>query len=99
MYLVRVNKDPQVTVIPESLILPDPSSPFPQTPPTAPVVSPQLLVIGPASSSEETPPLALLGTLLHNFWWPSTLHQMARRSVLSCLLTPNSMVPILLRIG
>ncbi|KAJ9084467.1 hypothetical protein DSO57_1024148 [Entomophthora muscae] len=47
MYPVRGNKDPQVTVIPESLILQDPGSPLPQTPATVPVVSPQLLVIAP----------------------------------------------------
>ncbi|KAJ9078921.1 hypothetical protein DSO57_1001672 [Entomophthora muscae] len=66
MYLVRGNDDPQVTVIPESLILLDSGSPLPQTPPTAPAVSPQLLVIAPAPSSELAPPLALLGMLLHN---------------------------------
>ncbi|KAJ9062406.1 hypothetical protein DSO57_1011083 [Entomophthora muscae] len=66
MYLMRGNKDPQVTVIPESLIFPDSGPPSPQTPPTAPVVSPQLPVIGPAPSSEAAPPLALPDTLLHN---------------------------------
>ncbi|KAJ9062028.1 hypothetical protein DSO57_1015073 [Entomophthora muscae] len=66
MYLVRGNEDPQVTVIPESLILLYPGSPLPQTPPTAPAVSPQLLVIAPAPSSELAPPLALPSTLLHN---------------------------------
>ncbi|KAJ9060278.1 hypothetical protein DSO57_1032512 [Entomophthora muscae] len=30
MYPVRGNKDPQVTVVPESFILPDPGSPFPK---------------------------------------------------------------------
>ncbi|KAJ9054391.1 hypothetical protein DSO57_1015207 [Entomophthora muscae] len=66
MYPVRSNKDPQVTVIPESLILPDPGSPLPQTPATAPVISPQLLVIAPGPSSEAAPMMALPGTLLHN---------------------------------
>ncbi|KAJ9057820.1 hypothetical protein DSO57_1019140 [Entomophthora muscae] len=66
MYPVRGNKDPQVTVILESLILPDSSSPLPQTPATAPVVSPQLLVIAPGPSSEAAPLLALPGTLLHD---------------------------------
>ncbi|KAJ9083760.1 hypothetical protein DSO57_1031443 [Entomophthora muscae] len=66
MYPVRGNKDPQVTVIPESLILLDSGSPLPQTPATAPVVSPQLLVIAPGPSSEAALPLALPGTLLHN---------------------------------
>ncbi|KAJ9086783.1 hypothetical protein DSO57_1000408 [Entomophthora muscae] len=68
MYPVRGNKDPQVTVIPESLILPDSGSPspLPLPPTTAPVVSSQLLVIGPAPSLEAPPPLALPGTLLHN---------------------------------
>ncbi|KAJ9051641.1 hypothetical protein DSO57_1002776 [Entomophthora muscae] len=64
MYSVRGNKDPQVTVILESLILPDTSSPLPQTPATALVDSSQLLVIAPGPSSEAAPPLALPGTLL-----------------------------------
>ncbi|KAJ9062459.1 hypothetical protein DSO57_1010482 [Entomophthora muscae] len=66
MYPVRGNEDPQVTVIPESLILLDSGSPLPQTPPTPPVVPPQLLVIAPAPSSELDPPLALPGMLLHD---------------------------------
>ncbi|KAJ9076606.1 hypothetical protein DSO57_1024476 [Entomophthora muscae] len=66
MYPVRGNKDPQVTVIPESLILLDPASSLPQTSAIAPVVSPQLLVIGPGPLSEAAPPLALPGTLLHD---------------------------------
>ncbi|KAJ9070409.1 hypothetical protein DSO57_1008450 [Entomophthora muscae] len=66
MYPVRDNEDPQVTVIPESLILPDSSSPLPQTPATAPVASLRLLVIGPAPSSEAALPLALPSTLLHD---------------------------------
>ncbi|KAJ9079096.1 hypothetical protein DSO57_1039075 [Entomophthora muscae] len=63
MYPVRGNEDPQVTVIPGSLILPDSGSPLPPTPHTAPVVSPQLLVIAPGLSSEVSPPLSLLGTV------------------------------------
>ncbi|KAJ9063764.1 hypothetical protein DSO57_1037612 [Entomophthora muscae] len=55
MYPVRDNEDPQVTVIPESLILPDYASPLPQTPPTPPAVPPQLLVIAPGSSPELDP--------------------------------------------
>ncbi|KAJ9065173.1 hypothetical protein DSO57_1022474 [Entomophthora muscae] len=66
MYLVRDNKDPQVTVIPDSLILLGSGSLLPQTPATPPVVSPQLLVIGPAPSSEAAPLLALPSMLLHN---------------------------------
>ncbi|KAJ9073508.1 hypothetical protein DSO57_1015838 [Entomophthora muscae] len=66
MYLVRGNKDPQVTVIPESLILLESGSPPPQTPATAPVVTPQLLAIDPAPSLEAAPPLALPGTLLYD---------------------------------
>ncbi|KAJ9086620.1 hypothetical protein DSO57_1001902 [Entomophthora muscae] len=45
----------QVTVIPESLILPDYVSPPPQTLPTPPAASPQLLVLAPATSSELDP--------------------------------------------
>ncbi|KAJ9060394.1 hypothetical protein DSO57_1031363 [Entomophthora muscae] len=66
MYPVRGNKDPQVTVIPESLILPDSASLLPQTPPTPAAVPPQLLVIAPGSSPELDPPLALPGMLLHD---------------------------------
>ncbi|KAJ9073463.1 hypothetical protein DSO57_1016334 [Entomophthora muscae] len=65
MYPVRGDKDPQVTVIPESLVLLA-SSPSPQTSASAPVVTSQLLVIGPSPSSETAPPLALPSTLLHN---------------------------------
>ncbi|KAJ9078928.1 hypothetical protein DSO57_1001679 [Entomophthora muscae] len=66
MYPVRGNKDPQVTVILESLILLDPGFPLPQTPATAPIVSPQLLSIAPGPSSEAAPLLALPGTFLHD---------------------------------
>ncbi|KAJ9049620.1 hypothetical protein DSO57_1022395 [Entomophthora muscae] len=66
MYPVRGNKDPQVTVIPESLVLLAPGPSPPHTPATAPAATPQLLVIGPAPSSEAAPPLALPGTLLYN---------------------------------
>ncbi|KAJ9069108.1 hypothetical protein DSO57_1021893 [Entomophthora muscae] len=66
MYLVRGNKDPQVTVIPESSILPDLASLLPQTPPAPAAVPPQLLVIAPGPSPELDPPLALPGTLLHD---------------------------------
>ncbi|KAJ9080101.1 hypothetical protein DSO57_1028618 [Entomophthora muscae] len=94
MYLVRGNKDPQVTVILESLILLVSGPSLPQTPATAPVVTPQLLVIGPAPSSEAAPPLVLPGTLLTTSWWPSTPHQTARLSGLSCPLTPFILLTI-----
>ncbi|KAJ9058158.1 hypothetical protein DSO57_1015194 [Entomophthora muscae] len=64
MYPVRGNKDPQVTVIPESLILPASGLSPPQTSATTPVVTPHLLAIGPAPPSKVVPPLALPGTLL-----------------------------------
>ncbi|KAJ9086716.1 hypothetical protein DSO57_1000973 [Entomophthora muscae] len=66
MYPVRGNKDPQVTVIPESLILLEPGPSPPHTPATAPVVTPQLLAIGPALSLEAAPSLALPSTLLYD---------------------------------
>ncbi|KAJ9073232.1 hypothetical protein DSO57_1018681 [Entomophthora muscae] len=66
MYPVRGNEDPQVTVIPESLILLDSGSPLSQTPPTPPAVPLQLLVIAHAPSSELDLPLALPDMLLHN---------------------------------
>ncbi|KAJ9067649.1 hypothetical protein DSO57_1036981 [Entomophthora muscae] len=66
MYPVRGDKDPQVTIILESLILLESGSPPPQTPATAPVDPPQILAIGPAPSSEAAPPLALPSTLLHD---------------------------------
>ncbi|KAJ9079054.1 hypothetical protein DSO57_1039498 [Entomophthora muscae] len=66
MYPVRGNKDPQVTVIPESLILLVPNPSLPQTPVTAPVAPPQILAIGPAPSPEAAPILALPGTLLYD---------------------------------
>ncbi|KAJ9049936.1 hypothetical protein DSO57_1019269 [Entomophthora muscae] len=66
MYLMRGNKDPQVTVILESSILPAPGPLPPHTPATAPVVTSQLLAIDPSPSSEAAPPLALPSTLLHN---------------------------------
>ncbi|KAJ9050264.1 hypothetical protein DSO57_1016063 [Entomophthora muscae] len=66
MYPVRGNKNPQVTVIPESLILLVLGLPLPHTPATAPVVTSQLLAISPAPSSEAALPLALSGTLFHN---------------------------------
>ncbi|KAJ9071927.1 hypothetical protein DSO57_1032423 [Entomophthora muscae] len=56
MYPVRSNEDPQVTVIPESLILPDSASSLPQTPHTPPAASPQLLVLAPATSPGLDPP-------------------------------------------
>ncbi|KAJ9090058.1 hypothetical protein DSO57_1006451 [Entomophthora muscae] len=98
MYPVRGNEDPQVTVILESLILPDSGSPLPQTPFTPSAVPPQLLVIAPAPSSELDPPMALHGTLPHKFWWPSTPLWTARPSAQSCHPTLHLMVPILLRI-
>ncbi|KAJ9059987.1 hypothetical protein DSO57_1035726 [Entomophthora muscae] len=65
-YPVRGNKDPQVTVILESLILLASSPSPPQTPATAPVVTPQLLAIDPTPSLESAPPLALPGMLLYD---------------------------------
>ncbi|KAJ9053986.1 hypothetical protein DSO57_1019165 [Entomophthora muscae] len=58
MYPVRGSKDPQVTIIPDSLILTEPDVPT--------IAPPQILAIDPVSSSEAAPPLALPGTLLHN---------------------------------
>ncbi|KAJ9085221.1 hypothetical protein DSO57_1016200 [Entomophthora muscae] len=66
MYPVRGNEDPQVTGIPESLVLPAPGLSSPHTPATAPAATPQLLIIGPGPSSEAAPLLALPGMLLHN---------------------------------
>ncbi|KAJ9064947.1 hypothetical protein DSO57_1025004 [Entomophthora muscae] len=66
MYPVRGNKDPQVTIIPESSILKEPGSPLLKTPETVSVALPQILVIDPPLSSEAAPPLALPGTLLYN---------------------------------
>ncbi|KAJ9051494.1 hypothetical protein DSO57_1004231 [Entomophthora muscae] len=66
IYSVRGNEDPQVTVIPESLILPNSGSPLSQTPATAPASPPQLLDIGPAPVSEAALPLALPFILFHN---------------------------------
>ncbi|KAJ9080065.1 hypothetical protein DSO57_1028993 [Entomophthora muscae] len=66
MYLVRDDEDPQVTVIPESLVLLPPGSPPPHTPAMVPASTPQLLVIGPAPSPEAPPPLALPGMLLYD---------------------------------
>ncbi|KAJ9067005.1 hypothetical protein DSO57_1003711 [Entomophthora muscae] len=66
MYPVRGNEDPQVTVIPESLVLLPPGPPPPHTPATVSASTPQLLVIGPAPSPEAPPPLALPGMLLYD---------------------------------
>ncbi|KAJ9086394.1 hypothetical protein DSO57_1004455 [Entomophthora muscae] len=66
MYPVRGNKDPQVIIIPESLILTEPAPSLPQSPAVPPAAPPQILAIDPALSSEAAPPLALPGTLLHN---------------------------------
>ncbi|KAJ9050014.1 hypothetical protein DSO57_1018447 [Entomophthora muscae] len=65
MYPVRGNKDPQVTVILESLVLLA-AGLSPHTPATAPDATPHLLAIGPAPSLEAAPPLALPGTLLYD---------------------------------
>ncbi|KAJ9064207.1 hypothetical protein DSO57_1032921 [Entomophthora muscae] len=88
MYPVRGNEDPQVTVILESLMLPDSGSPLPQTPPMPPAVSPQLLVIAPAPSSELDPPLALPGTLLHNVLVAQ--HSSLDSQAICAKLSPNS---------
>ncbi|KAJ9048486.1 hypothetical protein DSO57_1034682 [Entomophthora muscae] len=66
MYPVRGDKDPQVTIIPESLILPESGSSLPHTPVTAPALPPRILVIGPAPSPEAAPPLSLPGKLLYD---------------------------------
>ncbi|KAJ9053023.1 hypothetical protein DSO57_1028279 [Entomophthora muscae] len=66
MYPVRGNKDPQFSVIPESLVLLAPGPSPPHTPATASAATPQLLVIGPTPSSEAAPPLALPGMLLYD---------------------------------
>ncbi|KAJ9068172.1 hypothetical protein DSO57_1031315 [Entomophthora muscae] len=81
MCLVRGNEEPQVTVIPESLILLE-SGP-PQPPAMAPVVTPQLLAIGPAPSSEAPPLLALPSTLLHYVLVAQHSSQTGRLSALS----------------
>ncbi|KAJ9085354.1 hypothetical protein DSO57_1014773 [Entomophthora muscae] len=99
MYPVRGNEDPQVTVIPESLILLDSGSPLSQTPPTPLAVPPQLLIIVPAPSSELDPHWLSLVRFCTLFWWPSTPLQTARPSAQSCHPTLLLMVPILLRIG
>ncbi|KAJ9078489.1 hypothetical protein DSO57_1006264 [Entomophthora muscae] len=66
MYPVRGDEDPQVNVIPESLVLLPPGSPPLHTPATGLVPTPQLLVIGPTPSLAAPPPLALPGTLLYD---------------------------------
>ncbi|KAJ9084915.1 hypothetical protein DSO57_1019247 [Entomophthora muscae] len=98
MYPVSGDKDPQVTVILESLILPV-SSPLPQTPATAPVVTPQLLAISPAPSSEEAPPLALPGMLLYDVLVAQ--HSFPDGQAICAKLSPDSASngPILSRIG
>ncbi|KAJ9087858.1 hypothetical protein DSO57_1028939 [Entomophthora muscae] len=88
MYPVRSNEDPQVTVIPESLILPDFGPSLPQNPLTAPVVSPQLLVIAPGSSSGVLLPLALSDTLLHNIL--VALHSSPDGQAICAKLSPDS---------
>ncbi|KAJ9084418.1 hypothetical protein DSO57_1024732 [Entomophthora muscae] len=99
MYPVRDNEDPQVTVILESLIFPDPGSPSPKP-------QPQLQLLLHSFWSLVLPPhlrqprhwLSPVRSCTTS-WWPSTPHQTARLSALSCLLTLHPMVPILLRIG
>ncbi|KAJ9081163.1 hypothetical protein DSO57_1017528 [Entomophthora muscae] len=88
MYPVRGDEDPQVTFIPESLILPDPATPLPQTPPTPPAVPPQFLVISPAPSSELDPPLALPSMLLHNVLVAQ--HSSLDGRAICAKLSPNS---------
>ncbi|KAJ9049270.1 hypothetical protein DSO57_1026419 [Entomophthora muscae] len=65
MYLVRGNKDPQVTIISESVILLEPGPSLLQTPAAAPVAPSQILAISPAPSSEAAQLLALPRTLLY----------------------------------
>ncbi|KAJ9063346.1 hypothetical protein DSO57_1001251 [Entomophthora muscae] len=88
MYPVRGNEEPQVTVIPESLILLDSSSPLPQIPPMPPAVCPQPLVIAPAPSSELDPPLALPGMLLNNVLVAQ--HSSLDSQAICTKLSPNS---------
>ncbi|KAJ9082255.1 hypothetical protein DSO57_1006041 [Entomophthora muscae] len=88
MYPVRGNEDPQVTVIPESLILLVSASSLPQTPPTPPAVPPQLLVIAPAPSSELDPPLALPDMLLHDVLVAQ--HSSPDGQAICAKLSPNS---------
>ncbi|KAJ9050485.1 hypothetical protein DSO57_1013940 [Entomophthora muscae] len=57
MYPVRGDEYPQVTVIPESLVLLLPGSPPLHTPATVLAPTPQLLVIGPAPSPAAPPTL------------------------------------------
>ncbi|KAJ9076837.1 hypothetical protein DSO57_1022436 [Entomophthora muscae] len=99
MYPVRGNKDPQVTVILESLILLDSGSPSPKP-------QPRLQLFPHSSwSLPQVPPLRQLRRWpspvrsCMTSWWPNTPHWMVRLSVLSCLLTLRPTVPILLRIG
>ncbi|KAJ9082767.1 hypothetical protein DSO57_1001833 [Entomophthora muscae] len=66
MYPVRGNKDPQVIIIPKSLILTEPAPSLPQSLAAPPVAPLQILNIDPALSSEAVLPLAFPGTLLHN---------------------------------
>ncbi|KAJ9082855.1 hypothetical protein DSO57_1000839 [Entomophthora muscae] len=98
MYLVRGNKDPQVTVILESSILLESGPPFPKP-------RPRLQLLLHSSWS-----LVLLPHLRHSChwlsllrfcttsWWPSTPPRAVRLSALSFLLTLRPMVTILLRI-
>ncbi|KAJ9083893.1 hypothetical protein DSO57_1029894 [Entomophthora muscae] len=88
MYPVRGNKDPQVTVIPESLVLLAPGPSPPHTPATAPAATPQLLVIGPSPSSEAASPLALPGTLLYDVL--VALHSLLDGQAICAKLSPDS---------
>ncbi|KAJ9077395.1 hypothetical protein DSO57_1017020 [Entomophthora muscae] len=99
MYLVRGNKDPQVTVIPNSLILLASGLSPSQTPAMAPVVTPQLLTIGPAPHWRQLHHLLSPARFFMTFWWPRTPCQMVKLSVKSCLLSLRLIVSIPLRIG
>ncbi|KAJ9051942.1 hypothetical protein DSO57_1039084 [Entomophthora muscae] len=67
MYPVRGEKDPQVTIIPESLNLLTPGPPLPQPPSHSfLLLPPQILAIFPVSPPETAPTLDLLSTVLHD---------------------------------
>ncbi|KAJ9069132.1 hypothetical protein DSO57_1021799 [Entomophthora muscae] len=88
MYPVRGNKDPQVTIIPETLILPAPGPSPPHSSATASAATPQLLFIGPAPSSEAAPPLALPGTLLYDVLVAQ--HSLLDSQAICAKLSPDS---------
>ncbi|KAJ9085191.1 hypothetical protein DSO57_1016343 [Entomophthora muscae] len=88
MYPVRGDEDPQITVIPESLVLLPPGSPPLHTPATVLAPTPQLLVIGPAPSPVAPPPLALPGTLLYDIL--TAQHSSLDGQAICAKLSPDS---------